>query len=113
MPPTASVTRRQALQKEDSAELLNGFTAMELGLPLKSNLKSPRHRRYTPPICYDDGADAKMDDTSAASELNCHERKSIQWLDSLGKELIEVREFEASDSEDSDDDLSSCACVIQ
>lgn len=82
-------------------------------------METPEQREYRPP-CFEDGVNVKMEDESAATELNaagCRERRSIQWLDNHGKELTEVREFEPSESEDSDDDhedlLTSCTCVIQ
>ncbi|XP_043690586.1 uncharacterized protein LOC122641418 [Telopea speciosissima] len=43
-------------------------------------------------------------------------KKRVQWMDFLGKELVEIEEFEPSESEDSDDDgegSRGCVCVIQ
>ncbi|CAN6464918.1 unnamed protein product [Victoria cruziana] len=39
----------------------------------------------------------------------------VKWLDFQGKELAEIKEFEASDWGDSDDDENNrtCSCVIQ
>lgn len=121
VPPTVSVplpppTPRDAFLKEDAAEPQNGFTTVKLGPPLKSNMKLPRQRRKYSPPSFQDEDNTKMED---AGELNavCQERRSIRWLDNHGKELVEVREFEPSDSEDSDDAhedlLTSCSCVIQ
>lgn len=42
-------------------------------------------------------------------------KKKVQWMDLLGKELIEIREFEASEVEDSDNDGDydrGCVCNI-
>ena len=46
------------------------------------------------------------------------ERRKVQWTDTCGKELFEIREFEASDEGLSDDDTENegfrkCECVIQ
>lgn len=41
--------------------------------------------------------------------------KTVQWMDFSGKELAEIREFEASEDEDSDyedEDNGSCICTI-
>ncbi|KAG5227507.1 proline- glutamic acid-and [Salix suchowensis] len=43
------------------------------------------------------------------------DKKKVRWIDSLGKELVEIREFESSETEDSDiEDQSNrgCACTI-
>ncbi|XP_047966552.1 uncharacterized protein LOC125210946 [Salvia hispanica] len=41
-------------------------------------------------------------------------KKKVQWMDQLGKELAEIREFESSDSGDTDneEESSRCLCVI-
>ncbi|KAG8061267.1 hypothetical protein GUJ93_ZPchr0003g18647 [Zizania palustris] len=61
--------------------------------PLKSNLK-------------------KADCTDS----NCVVKGNVKWLDLLGKDLTEVKEFEPSESGDSlddEDDIPACVCVIQ
>ncbi|KAL5563711.1 hypothetical protein UlMin_033615 [Ulmus minor] len=43
------------------------------------------------------------------------EKKKVQWMDHLGKELVEIREFEASELDDTDnegEDGRGCICVI-
>ncbi|KAJ4724019.1 Nuclear polyadenylated RNA-binding protein [Melia azedarach] len=43
------------------------------------------------------------------------QRKKVQWMDFLGKELVEIREFEASEIEDTDNDSEfskGCVCTI-
>ncbi|PIA59944.1 hypothetical protein AQUCO_00400666v1 [Aquilegia coerulea] len=40
----------------------------------------------------------------------------VQWMDFYGKELVEIREFEASESEESEDEgdgVRGCFCAIQ
>ncbi|KAG6386503.1 hypothetical protein SASPL_155406 [Salvia splendens] len=41
-------------------------------------------------------------------------KKKVQWMDQLGKELAEIREFESSDSGDTDneEESSRCLCAI-
>ncbi|KAF5448036.1 hypothetical protein F2P56_033541 [Juglans regia] len=42
-------------------------------------------------------------------------KKKVQWVDFLGKELVEIREFESSEIEYTDnegDDNRGCVCVI-
>ncbi|KAL1540928.1 hypothetical protein AAHA92_25210 [Salvia divinorum] len=41
-------------------------------------------------------------------------KKRVQWMDHLGKELAEIREFESSESGDTDneEESSRCLCVI-
>lgn len=43
------------------------------------------------------------------------DKKKVQWIDFLGKELVEIREFESSETEDSDSEDQSnrgCVCTI-
>ncbi|XP_019173758.1 PREDICTED: uncharacterized protein LOC109169335 [Ipomoea nil] len=41
-------------------------------------------------------------------------KKSVQWVDNLGKELVEIKEFETSETGDSDneDENRQCFCII-
>ncbi|KAK9274073.1 hypothetical protein L1049_018887 [Liquidambar formosana] len=42
-------------------------------------------------------------------------KKRVQWMDFLGKELVEIKEFESSEIEDSDNDGDNnrgCVCII-
>ncbi|KAK0605590.1 hypothetical protein LWI29_028486 [Acer saccharum] len=42
-------------------------------------------------------------------------KKKVQWMDLLGKELVEIREFESSETEDTDNDSGfskGCVCTI-
>ncbi|KAJ3669919.1 hypothetical protein LUZ60_010243 [Juncus effusus] len=49
------------------------------------------------------------------SDLNEEKKGNVQWMDLIGKELTEIREFEPSESGDSIDGDSNppCVCVIQ
>ncbi|KAM0943558.1 hypothetical protein DsansV1_C13g0123451 [Dioscorea sansibarensis] len=43
-------------------------------------------------------------------------KDGVKWMDFMGKELVEVREFEpneSSDSDDEDDNNPACMCMIQ
>ncbi|XP_061976342.1 uncharacterized protein LOC133697647 [Populus nigra] len=43
------------------------------------------------------------------------DKKKVRWMDFLGKELVEIREFESSETEDSDSEDQSnrgCVCTI-
>lgn len=45
------------------------------------------------------------------------ERRSVQWTDTCGSELVEIREFEPSETSESDDEFDhgtkkSCSCTI-
>ncbi|XP_010534859.1 PREDICTED: uncharacterized protein LOC104810320 isoform X2 [Tarenaya hassleriana] len=50
---------------------------------------------------------------SGSIEAEKREKKKVQWVDLMGKELAEIREFEPSDEEDiCYDGGKSCVCVI-
>ncbi|XP_057864198.2 uncharacterized protein LOC131072141 isoform X1 [Cryptomeria japonica] len=57
---------------------------------------------------------ASLDITIANHELNV--RRKVSWSDTRGNNLVQVWEFQPSDSSDSDDDgeddSQACACVI-
>ncbi|XP_026655750.1 uncharacterized protein LOC103723040 isoform X1 [Phoenix dactylifera] len=50
-----------------------------------------------------------------SSDLKEDEKGNVKWMDLLGKELVEIKEFEPSESgeEDSADGIPACVCVIQ
>lgn len=77
---------------EDDKEHEHGDKTAPPPLP-KSNLKKAN--------CGEDGV--------------CAPKGNVKWLDLLGKDLTEVKEFEPSESGDSMDDegISTCVCVIQ
>ncbi|KAL5210095.1 hypothetical protein ABZP36_005718 [Zizania latifolia] len=50
------------------------------------------------------------------ADSKCVAKGNVKWLDLLGKDLTEVKEFEPSESGDSmddEDDIPACVCVIQ
>lgn len=83
---------------------------------LKSNLKKPLtrcssissegdHAHYSPKVM-------------ESNVSNSIERRKVQWTDTCGKELVEIKEFEPSDDDSSDDEFEGegnqkCECVIQ
>ncbi|KAK4753670.1 hypothetical protein SAY87_001774 [Trapa incisa] len=51
----------------------------------------------------------------APSERNGQRRKQVQWMDFLGKELVEIREYASSEVDNTDMEGNkdrSCVCVI-
>lgn len=51
----------------------------------------------------------------AGSDSKEVEKGNVKWMDLLGKELVELKEFEPSESgeEDNVDENPACLCVIQ
>ncbi|KAM7497487.1 hypothetical protein LguiA_021901 [Lonicera macranthoides] len=51
---------------------------------------------------------------SAAPKDDPEKKKRVQWMDNLGKQLVEIKEFESSDTGDNDhkDNNRSCVCTI-
>lgn len=81
---------------------------------LKSNLKKPLSR-CSPIAGEGDHADNSIKEVQR--NVGFTERR-VQWIDSCGRELVEIREFEPSDDGSSDDEFEHernqrCECVIQ
>ncbi|GMY16211.1 pollen-specific leucine-rich repeat extensin-like protein 1 [Fagus crenata] len=79
---------------EDKEESLDGKQQQPVEEYLKSSLRKP------------------SSESGAVKEV---QKKRVQWMDYLGKELVEIREFESSEIEDTDngsDDNRGCVCVI-
>ncbi|KAI5069246.1 hypothetical protein GOP47_0015547 [Adiantum capillus-veneris] len=96
---------------------LNGFSCLKLGYPFKGSLKRlPPQRPYVSPSSEEECLITVDYNDVAELDSNRTEKRSIKWLDNFGKELIQVKEFEASDCEDSDEEehlFASCTCAIQ
>lgn len=82
---------------------------------LKSNSKrdSLEHR-----IVVSEGEEPRESVEEVQTLRSSVERRKVQWTDTCGKELFEIREFETSDEGLSDDDAENegfrkCECVIQ
>uniref|UniRef100_A0A0E0KK50 Uncharacterized protein n=1 Tax=Oryza punctata TaxID=4537 RepID=A0A0E0KK50_ORYPU len=98
-PPVQKIEEAVAEKDDDDSKEVDGDeedddvkTVAPPPAPLKSNLKKA------------DCADSK-----------CAEKGNVKWLDLLGKDLTEVKEFEPSESGDSmdEDDIAECVCAIQ
>ncbi|CAL9088195.1 unnamed protein product [Musa textilis] len=86
-----------ALEERPSDEKVvieqNSADDVKVEIFLKSCLKKPR-----------------VSDSGQVGKLN------VKWTDLLGKELVEIKEFEAAESEESEDftdDSIGCLCVVQ
>lgn len=86
-----------ALEEKPSDEKFvieqNSAEDVKVEICLKSCLKKPR-----------------VSDSGQVGKLN------VKWTDLLGKELVEIKEFEAAESEESEDftdDSIGCLCVVQ
>ncbi|URD76557.1 hypothetical protein MUK42_10056 [Musa troglodytarum] len=82
---------------------------------LKSNMKKPS-KGYSM-VCEADDARELLEEADNKMSC-CTVGRKVQWTDKCGKELAEIREFEASDDGLSDDDFEGesfrrCECVIQ
>ncbi|XP_047322137.1 uncharacterized protein LOC124926026 [Impatiens glandulifera] len=60
---------------------------------------------------------AGTDQHEEALDLRHNEKRKVQWTDASGGELAEIREFELSDADGSDDEFNngrvrSCSCTI-
>eukprot|EP00250_Pteridium_aquilinum_P005356 c15464_g1_i1 orf=1347-1670(+) len=98
-PPTVP---RAAFLKEESVDSFKGCTTiLEVGITLKSSLKQHRYAGV-------------LDSQTGLDVGEVSRRRSVQWIDKLGKELADLREFEPSDMGDEElDPLQACACAIQ
>ncbi|CAA7394840.1 unnamed protein product [Spirodela intermedia] len=56
----------------------------------------------------------KVEDEEEEDGTNEAVKRRVKWIDSMGKELVEVKEYEASHYGDSEDDGNpGCVCTIQ
>eukprot|EP00252_Welwitschia_mirabilis_P012297 TRINITY_DN27294_c0_g1_i2.p1 TRINITY_DN27294_c0_g1~~TRINITY_DN27294_c0_g1_i2.p1 ORF type:complete len:201 (-),score=49.87 TRINITY_DN27294_c0_g1_i2:439-1041(-) len=97
---------------------MNGEPSLE-NVPLKSTLKKPN-------IGESSGEEKKnstelsngdpLENGAGVSAVKCGKRR-VQWNDADGGELVYIKEFEPSDSGESDDDEDEanqgCSCIIQ
>ncbi|KAB2603479.1 hypothetical protein D8674_004484 [Pyrus ussuriensis x Pyrus communis] len=81
---------------------------------LKSSLKKPSKRT---PLSVE-SANEREALSEPGSDIPGHvERRKVQWTDVCGSELVEIREFEPSETDGSDDGFDdgnekSCSCVV-
>ncbi|KAK8580155.1 hypothetical protein V6N13_143279 [Hibiscus sabdariffa] len=83
-------------------------------IALKSSLKKRSINTSTPLEDVNDHEASVENDGHIASHA---ERRKIQWTDACGSELAEIREFEPSETGDSDDEFDNgneriCSCTI-
>ncbi|KAH7436698.1 hypothetical protein KP509_05G031900 [Ceratopteris richardii] len=83
-PPRDAFTEGNAVEAPN-----NQVTAVKLGPPLRSSLKRPPSRN----ISTGDSVNGKFEPVKD-SEPVCVEKKSITWVDTQGKDLTQVQEFE-------------------
>ncbi|KAM1136016.1 hypothetical protein ACFX13_034927 [Malus domestica] len=81
---------------------------------VKSSLKNPSKRN---PASVE-SANEREASSEPGSDIPGHaETRKVQWTDVCGSELVEIREFEPSEMDGSDDEFDngnerSCACVV-
>ncbi|KAL1343458.1 hypothetical protein HN51_029848 [Arachis hypogaea] len=80
---------------------------------LKSSLKRPRINKSVDAANEHEASDGKVADAPGAQP----ERRRVQWTDACGSELVEIREFEPSEDDGSDDEFENgsgrtCSCAI-
>uniref|UniRef100_A0ACD5WEL0 Uncharacterized protein n=1 Tax=Avena sativa TaxID=4498 RepID=A0ACD5WEL0_AVESA len=94
-PPVQKIEVEPPAEKDGEKTLAAAMMTVAPPPPPKSNLKKAN---------------------CAAADGMCAPKGNVKWLDLLGKDLTEVKEFEPSESGDSLDDgdnMSGCVCVIQ
>ncbi|KAH7430539.1 hypothetical protein KP509_08G003200 [Ceratopteris richardii] len=100
----------------DGASHIPMMPTLDDGNPLKSSLKGIQ-KNIVPSLHSTEGNErmATLRHHVAEPRTKSSERRSIKWSDDFGKELFEIKEFEKSDSEDSDEEstTTSCSCIIQ
>ncbi|XP_072967002.1 uncharacterized protein [Typha angustifolia] len=97
------------------ASITDAIIANERKSCLKSNRK--RHSSDCSMVVSED-EDARESLEVQSSIACCIERRTVQWTDTCGKELAEIREFEVSndgisDEESEHEGFRRCECVIQ
>ncbi|MED6193274.1 hypothetical protein PIB30_017855 [Stylosanthes scabra] len=80
---------------------------------LKSSLKKPRINKSVNAANEHEASHGKVADAPGSQS----ERRRVQWTDSCGSELVEIREFEPSEDDRSDDEFENggnraCSCAI-
>ncbi|KAE9618325.1 hypothetical protein Lalb_Chr02g0141531 [Lupinus albus] len=84
-------------------------------VPLKSSIKKPQVNESVPVEAaseHEPSGGKGIDFTGAQTE-----RRKVQWTDDYGSELVEIREFEPSEGDGSDDEFHNrnertCSCTI-
>ncbi|XP_028763891.1 uncharacterized protein LOC114729563 [Neltuma alba] len=98
--------------KEQSVHLDNSNATRKIAL--KSSLKRPQDHKPTPI----EAANEREESGGERSDFSVQrERRKVQWTDACGNELTEIREFEPSEVDGSDDEFDNgndrtCSCAI-
>ncbi|XP_038725989.1 uncharacterized protein LOC120017022 [Tripterygium wilfordii] len=98
--------------KDHSTDLVEENNTRKISL--KSSMKKPS-KSIPSPIQVTDQREAFGE---KGNDIPGHtERRKVKWTDACGSELVEIREFEPSEAEDSDDEFEngnerSCSCAI-
>lgn len=98
--------------KNCSTDADDGSNARKVAL--KSSLRK-RSNKASVSVEYANEREASV---KRDSDIPGHtERRKVQWTDACGSELVEIREFEPSEADGSDDDFDngnerSCSCAI-
>lgn len=107
--PPPSQCQAHALEAEDShhtsSSSLSGSPLAEERLCAKNGVDGGRKDILLK-------SSLKKTDSSSSKEIV---KECVKWTDDLGKELVEVREFEPIESGELDDEIygyPTCACVI-
>lgn len=83
---------------------------------LKSSLKKPADCSVV--IGTGDDEHGTLNEKGHDDAAGCAEKRKVQWTDACGRELVEIKEFEASELGASDEEFDGdrdrgCSCLIQ
>ncbi|KAL6882010.1 hypothetical protein ACP4OV_011482 [Aristida adscensionis] len=120
-PKAGSINALGSLQEEASSSATNklptngSITGNEIRGCLKSKSKRDSSEHC---IVVSEGEEPRESLEEVQTLKAGMERRKVQWTDTCGKDLFEIREFETSDEGLSDDDADNegfrkCECVIQ
>ncbi|KAL3513948.1 hypothetical protein ACH5RR_026665 [Cinchona calisaya] len=99
-------------------QIQSGHVADDCNCDSKVTLKSSLKKPSTSNPVTDDGSDERVALCGKDSDAVVHtETRKVQWTDTSGGELAEIREFEPSDDGGSDDEFNNvtertCSCTI-
>ncbi|KAI9071212.1 hypothetical protein K1719_046829 [Acacia pycnantha] len=82
-----------------------------------AGLDTPSPLKVGPAQQHDVSPGSLVSDKDQSSHLDNIERRKVQWTDTCGNELTEIREFEPSEVDGSDDEFDNendraCSCAI-
>ncbi|KAG2665548.1 hypothetical protein I3760_15G011900 [Carya illinoinensis] len=82
---------------------------------LRSSLKKPSSDK--PPVSVENASECEALGENGSDIPGHTERRKVQWTDACGSELVDIREFEPSEVDGSDDEFDNgnernCSCAI-